>query len=424
MDKKKYRKILIGMIMVGSLFTYVYTVGWLNQSLPDTITTIKGENVDFHMELPVAFTMTSSSQEVSFVGESDIPSDSIRITHNNEVAMHASEEGKYEVSFKAFGLFPIKTVDVEVVESQTVKVVGQPIGMYMKTRGVLVVGTGKVADKNGVTKEPALGKVVSGDYITSFNDIPISNKAQLIYLVKQNGKKDVVLGIDRNGNEVKVKVTPFLTAGNEYVLGIWVRDDTQGIGTLTYIKQDGTYAALGHGVRDVDTQELLDCSSGSLYRAKIWGIEKGKAGDPGGLCGYIQYDENNILGTIACNTACGIFGNWESSELDEVEGQWMETACAQEIQKGKAYIRCNLDGETKDYEIKITQIQYSDKNTTQNMVIEVTDKKLLNLTNGIVQGMSGSPIIQNGKLIGAVTHVFVKDSAKGYGIFIENMLEN
>ena len=424
MNKRRYRKFLIGVFVLGCLFTYMYVMQWLGGQIPDVIQAVEGQKIGFHMKFSTPFTVTSKSEEVAFLGESNIPSGSVNISENADVSMQASAAGNYQVSFKAFGLFQVKTVDVKVVKPQKVKVSGQPIGIYLKTRGVLVVGTGKVTGTDGMTKEPALGKVYSGDYIISLNQIPVSNKAQLIYLIKKHGNKEIRLGLERNGEEIFVRISPLCVGEKEYKLGIWVRDDAQGIGTLTYIKQDGTYGALGHGIRDVDTGALLDSISGSVYEAQLWGINKGKNGDPGGLCGYINYDDKNLLADIRANNPYGIYGRWESTRLDQVQGEWMQTACAQEVEKGKAYIRCSLMGETRDYEIEIRQIDYNNENDKQNMVLEVTDENLLEQTNGIVQGLSGSPILQNGKIIGAVTHVFVKNSRKGYGIFIEKMLSN
>ncbi len=286
----------------------------------------------------------------------------------------------------------------------------------------MVIGTGTIVGLDGVTYEPSLSKIKSGDYIVGINDIDVSSKNQLIFLINKYGNNDIVLTVRRNGELIDIKVSPIKVTDGEYKLGIWVRDDSQGIGTMTYITSDKQFGALGHGISDVDTGELLNAAGGTLYGANIWGIKKGEAGVPGGLYGVISYEDKNILGEIISNTSIGIYGNIETEELiNKFALKPMEIQLKEDISVGKAYVRTSVSGEVKDYEIYIESIDL-DCDNNKGMVIKITDKELLKLTNGIVQGMSGSPIIQNNKLVGAVTHVFVKDSTKGYGIFIEDMI--
>lgn len=235
----------------------------------------------------------------------------------------------------------------------------------------------------------------------------------------------MVLTLDRNGKEIQVKVTPVKTGDNEYKMGIWVRDDTQGIGTMTCLTREGNYAALGHGISDIDTGELLNSEGGILYQAHVWGIKKGESGSPGALYGMISYENQKMLGDISKNTSIGIYGTLKSEEqkqelIDKYGLEPLEMESHDNIEKGKAYIRSYVSGEACDYEVEIEKInENSSKN--KGIVLKVTDERLLKLTNGIVQGMSGTPIIQNGKWIGAVTHVFVNDSTMGYGIFADVM---
>ena len=210
----------------------------------------------------------------------------------------------------------------------------------------------------------------------------------------------------------------------ECKLGIWVRDNAQGLGTVTFLNTNSRFGALGHGIHDVDTSELLEIENGRVYETSIRDIQKGEDGAPGGMEGIIVYNNYNVLGKITSNTDCGIFGTIDRIDALFADQTPIETAARDEIVEGPAVIRCAVEGTVKDYQIRVTKI---DKNTTEvnkGIVIEVTDDRLLSVTGGIVQGMSGSPIIQNGKLIGAVTHVFVHDATKGYGIFIEDMMEN
>lgn len=305
---------------------------------------------------------------------------------------------------------------------------GFQVGIYLETNGVMIIGTDEVVGEDGMNYNPALNKVKAGDYITKVNDIDVSSKNQLMFLVNKYGSEDIILTIYRNEKYIQVKVRPVRTGDNEYKMGVWVRDDTQGIGTMTYLTEKGNYAALGHGISDIDTGELLDSEGGILYQANVWGIKKGEAGSPGALYGMISYEDSKILGNISENSSIGIYGFISSDDetdtlIDKYGLEPLEVADHGEIETGKAYIRSYVSGEVCDYEVEIEKVnENSGKN--KGIVLKVTDERLLKLTNGIVQGMSGTPIIQNGKIIGAVTHVFVNDSTRGYGIFIENMLEH
>ena len=227
--------------------------------------------------------------------------------------------------------------------------------------------------------------------------------------------------VNRKGEEIPLSLEPVLTQEENYKLGIWVRDNTQGIGTMTYVDEKGRFGALGHGISDTDTGELLDVSGGELYQAQIVSIIRGAQGVPGELSGYIEYEDEKKIGTIEKNTDIGIFGQIFSDT--QISGEKVKIGYKQEVKKGKAQILMQLEGKVEYYDIEITDIYSSQQDTNKSFQIQVTDPELLAKTGGIVQGMSGSPILQDGKLIGAVTHVFVQDSSKGYGIFIENMLE-
>ena len=228
----------------------------------------------------------------------------------------------------------------------------------------------------------------------------------------------------RDGEPIDVSVKPIASSDGKYKLGAWVRDDTQGIGTITYVDMNGNFGALGHGISDSDTGDLVETSQGALYSTEIMGIEKGTIGKPGLLSGVIYYGPQSHMGDISQNTNEGIFGTVNQQFKKQLTGEPMEIACRQDVKPGIAYIRSNVSGELEDYEIEIQKVDYNASHKNKSMVIKVTDPRLLELTGGIVQGMSGSPIIQDGKLAGAVTHVFVQDASRGYGILIENMLEH
>ena len=301
---------------------------------------------------------------------------------------------------------------------------GMPVGIYLETNGVMVLGTEEITGVDGMKHNPAAHLVKSGDYIVAVNGQKIETKTQLIEKVKELEKEEVVLTVKRNESKIDIKFQPVKYKEDEYKLGIWVRDNTQGLGTVTYLNADSEFGALGHGIHDIDTNELLDISDGTLYLTSIKDIQKGVSGTPGGIEGIIVYNNYNVLGTIQENTEEGIFGKLDRIDALFSKQEPVETAGKEEIKKGPAVIRCAVEGSVKEYEIEILDVDMHTDEVNKGIIIKITDKQLLKRTGGIVQGMSGSPILQDGRLVGAVTHVFVNDPAKGYGIFIENMLEH
>lgn len=315
---------------------------------------------------------------------------------------------------------PVKAL---AAEDRRVIPCGMPIGIYMQTEGVMVIGTSQIVSQTGQSAEPAKNVVKAGDYITAYNGEAVAEKEDLIRMVNEKGGDDAVLTVQRDGQILDVRLKPVNTAPGEYKLGIWVRDDTQGIGTMTYVESDGSFGALGHGISDMDTGQLVSISDGALYQAQIRSIIKGEAGNPGSLAGVICYGQDAVCGQIQENCGSGIFGSVTSDFLQSLPQNWVTVGDTEEIHTGEACIRTTLDGQIRDYAVTILEMDPSGKNDNKGILLQVTDPELLEKTGGIVQGMSGSPILQDGKLIGAVTHVLVRDSTKGYGIFIENMLE-
>lgn len=315
-------------------------------------------------------------------------------------------------------------VSAKAVSEDTVIPGGMPVGIYLETDGVLVLGTEAVTGMDGNDYEPAENIVQTGDYIIGLNSEKISSKKELIQAVSALSGQEAVLHLKRQQDTIDVKIKPVRCSADECKLGIWVRDNTQGLGTVTFLTGDGRFGALGHGIHDTDTNELVDISEGTLYETSIRSIKKGKDGEPGGMEGVIVYSGYNILGSIDKNTDAGIYGTVDKIESLFEDRTPVKTAVKEEIRTGPASIRCMASGKLRDYDIEITEIDMHTKEVNKGIVLTVTDPELLEITGGIVQGMSGSPIIQDGKLVGAVTHVFVRDSAKGYGIFIENMLKN
>lgn len=298
---------------------------------------------------------------------------------------------------------------------------GMPVGIYLETKGAMVLGTEAVEGSDGRMYEPAAHLVKEGDYIVGLDDREIADKSELIAAVKSLNHEDVVLKVMRKEQAIDIRIRAVSCGADDYKLGIWVKDNAQGLGTITYLTADSGFGALGHGIHDADTGELLDISKGVLYTTSIRDVQKGEDGNPGGMEGIIVYNSYNMLGTITENSEEGIYGTLDRVDTLFRDAEPVETASAAEIREGKAVIRCAVDGEVKEYQVKITGVDPDGNEVNKRLELEVTDEKLLEETGGIVQGMSGSPILQNGKLIGAVTHVFVNDPAKGYGILIEDM---
>lgn len=405
---KHFAYVLSGVIVVigiaGAFLVY--------NSIPDRLQVAAGEQRTQLLKYPFDGFIQEEVAEAAGHNQSNIPQDNLNLNVSSP----------YTIECKLFGVIPVKNIQVDVVERSKVIPCGLPVGIYMKTKGILVVGTGAVNGMDGIDYEPAASIVQSGDYIMGVNGSPISSKKELIALINDSNGEDIRLEVERKGEITDLMVKPVMTGTQEYKAGIWVRDDTQGIGTMTYVDENKNYGALGHGISDVDTSTLLSLDGGKLYPTDIMSVVKGEKGVPGELAGVIRYDENEILGSITANTDAGIFGQVSDEYLDRLTHSSVEVALKQEIETGPATILSSVDGEVKEYQIEIKKILLNSKDINKSMVIHVTDERLLNLTGGIVQGMSGSPILQNGKLIGAVTHVFIQDSTSGFGIFAENMI--
>ena len=298
---------------------------------------------------------------------------------------------------------------------------GRTVGVTMDTKGLLVLGTGGILGEGEKDSAPCKGILQTGDLILEANGQSMENKEMLMEMVEKSEGEAVSLLVERNGKERNLSVRPvFSVADGSYKIGAWVRDSIQGIGTVTYIDPNsGTFGALGHGVYDADTDLLMDIRGGSLTEAELTGIVKGQKGKAGELTGKIELQEK--IGVVEENTETGIFG---TAERMLMEKKAIPAAERSEIKEGKAEILSDLEGRgICSYEIEIEGFGKKSSRNHKDMTIRITDERLLQLTGGIVQGMSGSPIIQDGKLVGAVTHVLVNDPTRGYGIFIENMLD-
>jgi stage IV sporulation protein B len=383
-----------------------------------------GKQESFDFDMPLEANIKTKDIGVLSVNDLRVPASQIHIDMNKPFTLKSSQTGEYNVSLKLFGLFKFKNISLDVIESTKLIPCGNPIGIYVETKGIMVLGSGRITGVDGLNYEPISNKLKSGDYILKINGIEVTKKKDLINQIQKSNGADVTFLVRRNNEEFTVNITPVKTASGSYKIGAWIRDNTQGIGTLTFVSADGKFGALGHGITDIDTGLLMDVKAGSIYNAEIMSIVKGKQGEPGELIGMIRQSNKYKMGSITANTYQGIYGKIGNNYSDVVKAKPMEIGLKQEVVKGKAKIRCTVEDKIEDYDIEIVSIDASNSNHSKGIVLKITDKRLLKLTGGIVQGMSGSPIIQNNKIIGAVTHVFIQDSTKGYGTFIENMVNN
>lgn len=330
-----------------------------------------------------------------------------------------------QVTLSLFGAIPVKSVVLHEKQAQTLCVGGMPFGIKLLMEGVMVTKLGDI-DCGGTPVCPARSCGIEvGDIICRADSQELTSNSQLEKVISESGGSEIVLDVSRKGKSFTVRLTPvYSEAAQEWRGGMWVRDSIAGIGTITFInKETGEFAALGHPVCDSDTGELIPVHSGEAVPVELSQAKKGEKGVPGELCGTFG---GSSYGTLLLNNSCGIYGQLNQSACDTLCSGCEEYKLGyrQEIKKGKAQIISAVSGGVpKKYDIEIEEIDLGSSGSTRNMVIRITDDELISASGGIIQGMSGSPIIQNGKLIGAVTHVFVSDPTRGYAIFAENMAE-
>ena len=414
--KRRYKTLIWSVFSVAAA---ALLGGWLFytwEKIPASIRIKAGSEQELSLNVPVMGEIYSSYREKEEV---------IPVNLSRPVTVMANRMQEYTMDVKLFGVIPFKTVNVQVIPDKMLVPAGVPIGIYVKTDGILVIAQGDFEGMDHTRKEPAKHLLQAGDYILKADEQEVASKADFTKKISESGGRDMVLTIRREEEIFDIKVHPEQNVNGEYKLGIWIRDNAQGVGTMTYLDEDASFGALGHGINDTDTALLMEVKGGSLYKTEIIAIKKGQGGTPGELTGVIDYNLSNKIGTIDTNSVEGIFGTVDLKGADTVSREAMPIGLKQDVEPGKAQILCCVDGEKipKSYDVNIKAVHLDHDNINRGIELEVTDAALLEQTGGIVQGMSGSPILQNGKIVGAVTHVLVNDPTRGYGIFIENMLE-
>ncbi len=371
---------------------------------PGQVTTFEGENLS---ERPIYGSYTA------------FPS-------MHQAAAQTAEQtpAQYQTTANIFGIVPLKTVNVDVIPKTTLIPVGKPIGVKLYTKGLLVIGLDSFENQDGKTVSPANDAGLKvGDVILEYQSTPVENIDGFMETVAERGNGTFDVKIIRGEKEHHVKIKPSQAKSDgTYKIGAWVRDSTAGIGTLTfYNPETQKFVALGHGIVDSDVGAVYNVSRGEIEPATILSISKGQRGIPGELKGIFA-SGGVSLGHVDGNTPAGIYGTVSNAEIISSH-EPMEAASRNMIQEGPATILCAVHGEeVEEYGIEIQKIMPNDEGS-KSMILKITDPQLITKTGGIVQGMSGSPILQNGKIIGAVTHVFVNDPTRGYGIFIDTMLD-
>ncbi|MEH7119099.1 SpoIVB peptidase [Neobacillus vireti] len=407
------RKIIGGILLVSLISLIFFQPLQQYLSIPKSITVFEGQDYKFQKAAPVTATLNSHNSNITLNQE------------KKSVSVKANEQGHNEMLLEYAGI-PIKKVDVRVLKDFRVLPGGQSIGVKLNTVGVLVVGHHLINTSSGKKSPGEIAGIKVGDIITEINGSKIEKMTDVAPFVQTAGQdgKPLNLVVSRESGKFTTKLTPLKDKGeNSYKLGLYIRDSAAGIGTMTFVHpQSKKYGALGHVISDMDTKKPIVVEDGQIVRSTVTSIEKGSNGDPGEKLARFSSD-HEIVGNIQKNSPFGIFGELNRDLKNGIMDKPLPIALSDQVKEGPAKILTVVnDDQVEEFDIEIVSTIPQKFPATKGMVIKVTDPKLLEKTGGIVQGMSGSPIIQNGKLVGAVTHVFVNDPTSGYGVHIEWML--
>ena len=408
------RKIKVILLLFILLFLYIYVASVT--LVPNSIILMQGESLNLATLWGISIKENENSNPN--IGEYNL-NKTIETATKNIEDNSLNETGKIDLSLNLLDKIPLKEISVNVIPKVKVIPLGNAIGLKLYTEGVLIVGMSEIEGK----RPYEFSGIKEGDRIISIDNKKIETTEDLIETVNTSKGKEVSIKYVRENSEEVTNITPVQTKQDEYKLGLWVRDAAAGVGTASfYIPSTGMFASLGHGITDIDTGDLITISNGELVSTNIVSIQKGEKGKPGEIKGSIEGSRK--IGEVYKNSSFGIFGKVSNKNSLKVTESEMEILNRDEIKKGKAQIICELeDGKKEHYDIEIQRIYTANNKDNKSMLIKITDKRLLEKTGGIIQGMSGSPIIQNGKFVGAVTHVLVNDPTTGYGVFADMMLK-
>lgn len=419
-----FKKILI-VLVVSTLAVIGAAYAKVMLTIPGEMVLIEGEEYFYNIDSLFPLSIKADTEGILKLNGRNIETKGNHIGISRPVSLCSAKGGSVKLNLKFFGLLPVKTVNVDIVSNKQVIACGNTVGVKIKLEGILVIGISDV-ENNGQKTIPVKNSGIKPGYvITSINNKPLGNIEELVNEINSSMGKPLKIAYKSGANKGEATVSPVMSSEDKkYHIGLWVRDSTAGIGTLTfYDSTTRIFGALGHGITDIDTGTLMSVNSGEILESSILGIKRGESGEPGELKGI--FSEGTRLGEIQINSEIGIYGKLDSDAFGRISGRLYPVGVRADIDEGPATILSNIDGKNiEEYSIDIQKVSRQNLNGSKGMIIKITDKRLLDATGGIVQGMSGSPIIQNGKIIGAVTHVLVNDPTRGYGIFIEAMLKN
>lgn len=426
MDPKQPKRIfgLILAILVGLIG--ISTPMQKIVAFPDELRLFTGQLKNVQYSVPVQAELTVDPKSLQVNGSTE---SSLSVSLKEPLSLHSYQIGQTQMKVKLFGKIPFKTVKVDVVPDLKVIPGGQTIGVKVNSAGVLVVGHHQVSDEAGQKHSPGEAAGLRlGDLIVGINKEKVTDVKKLGELCEKYGsnKKPLQISFVRNGRTIQTKLKPVFDIGDQsWRIGLYIRDSAAGVGTLTFYAPDqGVYGALGHVITDMDTGTPIVVGKGEILQSSVTSINKSQNGDPGEKRA-IFVKEKKILGNIERNTPFGIFGKMSEMPTHSYNNEALPVAFAEDVKEGPAQILTVLNGQKVErFNIEVVHVAKQASPDTKGMVIKITDERLISKTGGIVQGMSGSPIIQDGKLIGAVTHVFVNDPTSGYGCFIEWMLQD
>lgn len=417
----KYSRICFKILIICLIISLsIPLLFWYNYS--QNLQIIQGKERYVNLPFPFEAEISCDRKDVLKINGSLIDKDSRTVSLRNPLAMKATSLGEVNLDVKLFGIIPVKQLTVNVLPEKELYPGGQSVGIKLTSDGVMVVGHNEVEG----TYPAKEGGIKKGDSIVAINNTKVEGVDEAADLINKKGSsgKPIEFKVKRDEKIIEQKVSPnYCSETNSYRIGLFIRDTAAGVGTLTFIDPStNKYGALGHVIVDIDTNKPIDISQGEIVKASIVGIKEAQRGHPGEKTG-VFIEQKDIIGTIAKNTELGIFGSLE--KMDNKNHHYDEPipiGLSNEVETGTAEILTVLKGDKiEKFNIEIQRIVNKTSPTNKGFIIKITDEKLLSETGGIIQGMSGSPIIQNGKIVGAVTHVFVNDPAKGYGIFIEWM---
>ncbi|WP_145408378.1 SpoIVB peptidase [Paenibacillus xylanexedens] len=395
-------------------------------SLPDEVQVFAGRQAEVRLAVPA--TSSAVVDRPDIVGL-DGQEQAVNVTKQEPLHLHPQQTGQAKLTLKLWGKIPVKTVNVNVIPDLRVVPGGQTIGVKVKSAGILVVGHHLIRAGQDQRVSPGEDAGIKlGDLITHMDGKRLDGVSGVAEAVERAGKskKGIDVVLKRGEETVKTRLTPAYDAEDQtWRLGLYIRDSAAGVGTLTFYAPDqGVYGALGHVITDMNTQTSIVVGSGQIVQSNVTSISKSESGDPGEKRAHFL-KESKILGNIERNTAFGIFGKMSNNPDHSLYSKGIPVAFSREVKEGPAEILTVVEGQQVErYSIDIVHVADQSEPATKGLVLRITDPKLIEKTGGIVQGMSGSPIVQNGKLIGAVTHVFVNDPKSGYGCFIEWMLQD